>query len=101
MSLFGSSGIRGLVGKDINVELCVKIGRAVGEMAGSVVLGKDPRTSGDLVMSALVAGLIEAGAEPYRAGMIPTPTLAYAASHFDCGLMVTASHNPPEYNGVK
>ncbi|HUT26705.1 MAG TPA: phosphoglucosamine mutase [Methanomassiliicoccales archaeon] len=101
MSLFGSSGIRGLVGKDINVELCVKIGRAVGEMAGIVVLGKDPRTSGDMVMNALMAGLIEAGAEPYRAGMIPTPTLAYAASHFDCGLMVTASHNPPEYNGVK
>lgn len=101
MGLFGSSGIRGVVGKGIDAELCVKIGRAVGSMAGSVVLGKDPRTSGDLVMNALIAGLIEAGAEPYRAGMIPTPTLACAASHFDCGLMVTASHNPPEYNGVK
>jgi phosphoglucosamine mutase len=65
------------------------------------VVGKDPRTSGDLLVNALIAGLIEAGAEPYRAGMVPTPTLACAASHFDCGLMVTASHNPPEYNGVK
>ncbi|MDD1771649.1 MAG: phosphoglucosamine mutase [Methanomassiliicoccales archaeon] len=101
MGLFGSSGIRGLVGKDIDAELCVRIGRAVGGMASTVVLGKDPRTSGDLIMNAIIAGLIEAGAEPYRAGMISTPTLAYAASHFDCGLMVTASHNPPEYNGVK
>ena len=101
MGLFGSSGIRGLIGKDIDAELGVRIGRAVGSMFGCVVLAKDPRTSGDLVLNALVAGLIEAGAEPYRAGMVPTPTLAYAASHFDCGLMVTASHNPPEYNGVK
>ncbi|MCG7844503.1 MAG: phosphoglucosamine mutase [Methanomassiliicoccales archaeon] len=101
MGLFGSSGIRGVVGLDIDAELCVRIGRAVGNLAGSVVVGKDPRTSGDLVINALIAGLIEAGAEPYRAGMIPTPTLACAASHFDCGLMVTASHNPPEYNGVK
>lgn len=90
-----------MIGKDIDAELGVRIGRAVGSMFGCVVLAKDPRTSGDLVLNALVAGLIEAGAEPYRAGMVPTPTLAYAASHFDCGLMVTASHNPPEYNGVK
>ncbi|MCX6650210.1 MAG: phosphoglucosamine mutase [Methanomassiliicoccales archaeon] len=101
MGLFGSSGIRGVVGKDIDAALCVKIGRAVGTMADRVVIGKDPRTSGDLLVSALTAGLLEAGAEPYRAGMVPTPTLACAASHFDCGLMVTASHNPPEYNGVK
>lgn len=101
MGLFGSSGIRGLIGKDIDAELGVRIGRAVGSLSGTVVVGKDPRTSGDLLVNALVAGLIEAGAEPYRAGMVPTPTLACAASHFDCGLMVTASHNPPEYNGVK
>jgi len=101
MGLFGSSGIRGLIGKDIDAELGVRIGRAVGSLSGTVVVGKDPRTSGDLLVNALIAGLIEAGAEPYRAGMVPTPTLACAASHFDCGLMVTASHNPPEYNGVK
>jgi len=101
MGLFGSSGIRGLIGKDIDADLGVRIGRAVGSLSRAVVIGKDPRTSGDLVVSALVAGIIEAGAEPYRAGMVPTPTLACAASHFDCGLMVTASHNPPEYNGVK
>ncbi|KAF5067305.1 Phosphoglucosamine mutase [anaerobic digester metagenome] len=101
MGLFGSSGIRGLIGKDIDAELGVRIGRAVGGLSGTVVVGKDPRTSGDLLVNALTAGLIEAGAEPYRAGMVPTPTLACAASHFDCGLMVTASHNPPEYNGVK
>ena len=101
MGLFGSSGIRGLIGNDIDAELGVRIGRAVGSLSGTIVVGKDPRTSGDLLVNALIAGLIEAGAEPYRAGMVPTPTLACAASHFDCGLMVTASHNPPEYNGVK
>jgi len=101
MGLFGSSGIRGLIGKDIDAEMGVRIGRAVGSLSGTVVVGWDPRTSGDMLVSALVAGMIEAGAEPYRAGMVPTPTLARAASHFDCGVMVTASHNPPEYNGVK
>lgn len=101
MGLFGSSGIRGLIGKGIDAELGLRVGRAVGRLCGSVVVGKDPRTSGDLLVNALIAGLIEAGAEPFRAGMVPTPTLAHAASHFDCGVMVTASHNPPQYNGIK
>ena len=101
MSLFGSSGIRGVVGKEINADLALKIGMAVGVDYHRVVLGKDTRTSGDLLANALVAGLTSVGAEVACAGLVSTPTLARAAKTFDCGLMVTASHNPPEYNGVK
>jgi phosphoglucosamine mutase len=101
MSLFGSSGIRGVVGKDITADLALKIGSAVGAEYPRVVIGKDSRTSGDLIVNALTAGLTSVGAEVAYAGLVSTPTLARAAKGFDCGLMVTASHNPPEYNGVK
>ncbi|MFP4170344.1 MAG: phosphoglucosamine mutase [Methanomassiliicoccales archaeon] len=101
MSLFGSSGIRGVVGKDIDPMLAVRIGAAVGTEYQRVVTGKDTRTTGDVLLSALVSGLTSVGAEVHHAGTVSTPTLARASSRFDCGLMVTASHNPPEYNGVK
>ncbi len=101
MSLFGSSGIRGVVGRDFTVDLAVRIGTAVGNLYRRVVVGKDTRTSGDMITSALASGVNSVGGDVYMAGMLPTPTLAKAASRFDCGLMVTASHNPPEYNGVK
>ena len=101
MSLFGSSGIRGKLGAEFTVDLALKIGAAVGSLADSIIVAKDPRTSGDLVIRALEAGAMASGARVTEAGMVPTPTLARAASAFDCGLMVTASHNPPEYNGVK
>jgi len=101
MSLFGSSGIRGVVGKAITPELVLSIGAAVGSMCDRVLLAKDVRTSGDMMLSALTAGLASAGANVASTGMVPTPTLARAAESYDSGLMVTASHNPPEYNGVK
>ncbi len=101
MSLFGSSGIRGVVGKDVTADLALRIGMAVGADHDKVVIGKDTRTSGDLLVNALTAGLTSAGADVAYAGLVSTPTLARAAKAFDCGLMVTASHNPPEYNGVK
>ncbi|MDD1768099.1 MAG: phosphoglucosamine mutase [Methanomassiliicoccales archaeon] len=101
MSLFGSSGIRGIVGRDLTIDLASEIGSAVGTAYDRVILGKDTRTSGDMISQALVAGITSAGSDVYSAGMLPTPTLARAATAFGCGLMVTASHNPPEYNGVK
>ncbi len=101
MSLFGSSGIRGKLGSEFTVDLALKIGAAAGSIADSIIVAKDPRTSGDLVIRALEAGAMASGAKVAEAGMVPTPTLARAAAAFDCGLMVTASHNPPEYNGVK
>jgi len=101
MTLFGSSGIRGVVGRDFTADLALRIGLAVGSEHPRMVVGNDPRTSGDMVRSALVAGATAAGAQVALAGMVPTPTLARATKGFDCGLMVTASHNPAEYNGVK
>ena len=101
MGLFGSSGIRGLVGEAITPELCLKIGKAVGSEYEDIVLGKDTRTSGDMVVHSLIAGLCSTGARVRYGGIMPTPTLARAAKGCLAGLMVTASHNPPEYNGVK
>jgi phosphoglucosamine mutase len=74
---------------------------AVGNEYGRIVIGKDTRTSGDMMESALAAGAMSSGADVYMAGNVSTPTLARAAFDYDCGLMITASHNPKEYNGVK
>ncbi len=101
MRLFGSSGIRGIVNEKITPELCQKIGRAVGVEYKNVVLGSDPRPTADMVSAALISGLTSSGANVKRADMIPTPTLAHSAKDFDCGVMITASHNPEEYNGIK
>ncbi|UCF09221.1 MAG: phosphoglucosamine mutase [Thermoplasmata archaeon] len=101
MKLFGSSGIRGLVNTDISVELAVNVGEVIGTLHKRVVLGHDPRTSSQLFLHAITSGLLSTGCEAFFAGMVTTPTLAYAARNFDCGIMITASHNPPEYNGIK
>lgn len=101
MSLFGSSGIRGRVFEEITLELASDIGRAVGSSHKRVVIGRDTRTSGEMFRSAIVSGILSSGAEAFDAGMVSTPTLAWAGRDFDCGLMITASHNPGGYNGVK
>ncbi len=101
MTLFGSSGIRGREFQDITLELMMDIGRAVGSHYGSVVLGRDTRISGEMFRSSLVSGLLSAGVDAHDAGIVSTPTLAWAGRNFDCGLMITASHNPGGYNGVK
>ncbi len=101
MRLFGSSGIRGVVNEMITPELCQKIGGAVGGSYEKVLMGRDARSSGDMVSAALIAGLTSAGAQVKKGGTLSTSTLAHAAEDFDCGIMVTASHNPEEYNGIK
>jgi phosphoglucosamine mutase len=100
MKLFGTSGIRGVVSSDL-VQLALKVGLAVGKIYNSVVVGCDTRTSNDAMKSALISGLLTAGSRCCDAGVVPTPTLALAAREFDAGAMLTASHNPPEYNGIK
>ncbi|HPP44286.1 MAG TPA: phosphoglucosamine mutase, partial [Methanomassiliicoccaceae archaeon] len=82
MRLFGSSGIRGVIGEDFTIELAVSIGEAVGAMHRHIVLGRDTRTSGPMVAQALACGANAAGAEIHDAGMISTPTLARASSTF-------------------
>ncbi|MFA5771449.1 MAG: phosphoglucosamine mutase [Thermoplasmata archaeon] len=101
MKLFGSSGIRGVVNKEITPALAIKIGRAVGSAHKKVVVGWDPRTSNELFANAVTSGLLSMGADVFSVGMVSTPTLAHAGRKFDCGLMITASHNPSEYNGFK
>ncbi len=99
--LFGSSGIRGVVNEKITPDLVRRLGTVIGEDHEEVVVGRDSRPTGDMVHSALVAGMTSMGCEVKDAGMVPTPTLAQAAEYFDCGVMITASHNPAEYNGIK
>jgi len=100
MGLFGSSGIRAVFNKDL-LALAFRAGLAVGGQYKNVVTGRDTRTSSDTMKHAVVAGLLAAGARCQDAGVIPTPTLAYVTREFDAGVMITASHNPPEYNGLK
>jgi phosphoglucosamine mutase len=101
MKLFGSSGIRGLVNRDITAGLVMDIGRVLGSLHNRVVIGHDTRISRHLFLNALSSGLLSAGCEVAWTGLVTTPTLAHAARTYDCGVMITASHNPPEYNGIK
>jgi len=100
MQFFGTSGIRRVADKNL-IQLALKVGLAVGKVYGSVVVGGDTRTSSEAMKHALISGLLAAGSRGSDAGVIPTPTLAFAAREFDAGAMITASHNPPEYNGIK
>lgn len=100
MYLFGTSGIRKIVAKDL-IQLALKVGLAVGEIYDSVVVGSDTRTSGCALKHALISGVLFSGGSCSDAGVLSTPTLALAARNFRAGVMITASHNPPEYNGIK
>ena len=103
--LFGSSGIRGLVNKDITATLAQRVGAAIATMnqGGQVVVGYDARISGPMLEMALSSGLNAAGADVIRVGLVPTPVTAWMIRETgsEAGVEVTASHNPPQYNGLK
>ncbi len=99
--MFGSSGIRGVANKDLNSELAVIVGLAVGSRCRSAVIGRDPRIASEMIEFGLISGLTACECDVTRIGLVSTPTLSYAARNYDCGIMVTASHNPPEYVGIK
>lgn len=99
--MFGSSGIRGIVNKDITPRFALDFGLAIGSIYSNVVIGHDPRISSKMMENAIIAGLLSTGCIVTKIGMVPTPTLAIASRDYDCGIMITASHNPAEYNGVK
>ena len=101
MKYFGSSGIRGLWNEKITPQLTMKVGNAISVSYNKVIIGTDFRVTSDVVVSALISGLLSGGADVYSAGYVSTSTLAYATKDYDCGVMITASHNPPEYNGIK
>ena len=103
--LFGSSGVRGLANVDLTPQLACKVGLAVATHAKAklALVARDTRVSGPMLEDALVSALLSTGTNVLLAGMVPTPTLAYATKAFgaDVGFMLTASHNPPQYNGIK
>jgi phosphomannomutase / phosphoglucomutase len=101
--LFGTNGVRGVVGELMTPELVMKIAMAVGSMRpGTVAVGRDTRTSGPALIEAAKAGLMSVGCNVVDCGIVPTPGLQYIVKeHFDAGIVITASHNPGEYNGVK
>ncbi len=101
--MFGTSGIRGPVGEEVTASLALAVGRALGVDCERVVVGRDPRESGKTLVDALSAGLCESGVDVVDLGVAATPTIARAVSWegADAGIVVTASHNPPEDNGIK
>ncbi len=108
--LFGTDGIRGRVGGLLSAPLALQVGFWAGQVLrqqvhhpGPVILGQDTRTSGNMLAMALSAGLIAAGLEVWHIGVCPTPGVAYLTSMSEAigGVMISASHNPPEDNGIK
>ena len=101
MKLFGSSGIRGLTNVDVTPELALNVGKAAGKERTCAVIARDPRIAGPMIEQAIASGLMCSGVDVTWLGIVPTPTLAYAARDYDLGVMVTASHNPAQDIGIK
>ncbi|MGQ9587272.1 MAG: phosphoglucosamine mutase [Thermoplasmata archaeon] len=103
--LFGTNGVRGVVNsKDMDCMFALKLGLAIGtHMKGSVMIGTDARTSNEMLKAACASGIMASGCEVFDCGVVPTPTLQYAvkSNKVAGGVVVTASHNPPEFNGIK
>ena len=106
--LFGTDGIRGIVGEDLTHELAMKVGEASAYVLGKkddlvVLIGRDTRISGQMLASALSAGLMSQGAKVIDLGVVPTPAVSYLVKKYKAsmGAMISASHNPSEYNGIK
>ena len=98
---FGTDGVRGVVGEDLTPELVERLGRAatLWSQGGRVFVGRDTRGSGPELEEAFARGIVAAGGNAVLAGVLPTPAVALLA--LDLGVVISASHNPPEYNGVK
>ncbi len=104
--LFGTSGIRGKIGSEVTCELALNVGKSLAyylENTGTVVVGYDTRTTNKMLDEAITAGLLESGVNVVKIGMVPTPLVGYATEKLDAdaGIMLTASHNPSQYNGIK
>ncbi len=105
MSLFGTNGIRGAANEKITPVLAMDIARSLGKYMGGkgiIAIGKDTRISGDMLKSAAIAGALSAGLEVIDIGTAPTPSVQYyVRDNADAGIVITASHNPREDNGIK
>lgn len=104
MKLFGSSGTRGVANEEVTPEFCLRVAMAAGTVVegGRIAVGRDTRATGKMLADAAVSGLQSVGRDVERLGILPTPaTQAYAEREGVPAVMITASHNPPEYNGIK
>ncbi|MCW4050246.1 MAG: phosphoglucosamine mutase [Candidatus Bathyarchaeota archaeon] len=102
--LFGSNGVRGIVNQEFTIELASGLAAAVGHLLGKdIAVGRDGRTSSPMVRDAVVSSLLSVGCNVHDLGAVPTPALQYMIKHmgWDGGVMVTASHNTPEFSGIK
>lgn len=107
--LFGTDGVRGVANSELTPELAFHLGKAGAHILRKdskrpvVVIGKDTRVSGDMLESALTAGILAVGGNVIKVGVVPTPAVAYLVKHYqaDAGIVISASHNPYEYNGIK
>ncbi len=106
--LFGTDGIRGIANKELTPAIAFRLGQAVvryltDKSRARFLVGRDTRISGTMLESALVAGITSAGADAYLCGVIPTPAVAHLIRELDMdgGIVISASHNPPEFNGLK
>ena len=108
--LFGTDGIRGVVGENLTADLAFRVGQSIAAVLmedkgtrPTVVIGKDTRISSDKLESALMAGICDLGGDVKPVGTIPTPAVAYLTmqERADAGIVISASHNPYEHNGIK
>lgn len=107
--LFGTDGVRGVANSELTPELAFNLGKAGAYVLRSenehptIIIGKDTRISGDMLENALVAGILAVGGNVIKAGVIPTPAVAYLVRYYkaEAGIVISASHNPYEYNGIK
>ena len=108
--LFGTDGVRGIANTELTCELAMEIGRAAASILSdglhrrpTFVIGSDTRASSDMLGSAIIAGLCSVGADVVQLGVVPTPAVAYLVGKYkaDAGVMISASHNPAEFNGIK
>ncbi len=107
--LFGTNGIRGVVNQDMNCELALGIGMAWGtffkkiKIRPKIAIGTDARLSNHMLKNAITSGLLATGCDVVDIGLVPTPTLQYTVKEkkYDSGVIITASHNPPQFNGIK
>ena len=103
MKLFGTNGVRGIVNQDLTPELALRLAMSLGTLTrGTVAVGQDTRVSGNMLSHAAIAGLLATGCKVINLGIAPTPAVQYfVRDNADAGIVITASHNPREYNGLK
>ena len=107
--MFGTDGVRGIANQELTPELAFALGKAgafvltEGTHKPTILVGKDTRISGDMLEAAMIAGILAVGANVIPVSVIPTPAIAYLTRKYkaDAGVMISASHNPVEFNGIK